>query len=303
MTRRLLYRGARLAFILLALFSLYRLLIPGRPHVAMREMPPSAASAAARQSLGAAQNMVPIQLNDMVELDYRSKKEIDALRRALVAAYPAFSPPDYAPRDSIFGQITDGKPWWGILGLSYYGNDPQHSIDGPSEESRFIANPYLLVGLDMSGATIVWDSSIAPHPVYPVPTGLWWRQDGRLAIARYDVSAFQAASQQIHTASAFRQKLYLAAYNARDFGYNHLYVSPQESENITAATQPARLIQFIHTGGSCGHPGGCNNMSPHQPEMEITVDALPALAFIKLWKQAPADAAAPADMVFAIEME
>jgi hypothetical protein len=100
----------------------------------------------------------------------------------------------------------------------------------------------------------------------------------------------------------FGTDLTLVAYNARDLGYNFLYAVPEKSENVSLPAHPARILQFIHTGGSCGYPGDCNNMSPYQAGLEFHIDSLPALAYIKLWKSRPVDAAAAADMVFVIEM-
>ncbi len=247
--------------------------------------------------------MIEERLHDMVEFDYAQKGDIYKLREAAVAEHPELADSNYVPSDNVFGQIASDRPWWGILGFSYYGRG-NHSIDGPSEESRFIVNPFLLVALDARIDPGAPNSSVTPHPVYPLPQGLWWRRDRKLAIVRYDVGSFLTEANRVHPdrRGSFNN-INLIAYNARDFGYNYLYISPQESENITAAAKPVPLIQYIHVGGSCGYPGGCNNMSPAQMEMIITVNALPAIAYIKLWKTAPATVTDPADMIFAIEMD
>jgi hypothetical protein len=45
----------------------------------------------------------------------------------------------------------------------------------------------------------------------------------------------------------------------------------------------------LHKGGSCGFPGGCNNMSPDHPAVqEIKIQKLPALLEVFLWKKQPA---------------
>ena len=96
----------------------------------------------------------------------------------------------------------------------------------------------------------------------------------------------------------------IVAYNARDFGFSYFYIDRARSENISSksAKEPASINQYIHCGGSCGYPGGCNNMSPDQSELKIKVSALPAEAHIKLWKNKPAGKDQAPDMTFVITM-
>ena len=241
--------------------------------------------------------MVDVPLHQMMDLNYKTKQEIYALRSGFVTQHPNFLPNPYTPSEDVFGQIQDGKPWWGILGLSYYGPG-QQSITGPSEESRFIANPLLLVGLDVTHAYILHTGT--PTPIYPQPQSLQWENYLRQGQVVYNLTPFLDEQKRLQDPDP--NKLVLAAYNARDLGWNYLYIAPELSTNLTASHQLSQIKQYIHTGSSCGYPGGCNNMSPNQPELEIEVNQLPARAYIKLWKTAPADTTAPADMIFVIDM-
>jgi hypothetical protein len=242
-----------------------------------------------------------ITLNPTLPLNGRSKQDIYDLRTMLAMKYPQLTGgASYKPSDDIFGQITDGKPWWGLLGRSFYGPG-QNAILGDAEESRFIANPLLFVALD-SGHAIV-SRATKPIAVYPVPSNLAWQTDGKLGIVEYAVGSFMRASSLIGDETAAEGHLELVAYNARDFGYGFLYVDPDNSPGVSGYKGVGPIRQFIHTGGSCGYPGGCNNMSPAQDEMQISVTSLPAAAYIKLWKNEPSDPAAPADTVFVIKMK
>jgi len=52
----------------------------------------------------------------------------------------------------------------------------------------------------------------------------------------------------------------------------------------------------LHTGGSCGYSGGCNNGSPDQPYMDMHINSFPAKLCIRLWKKMPTSKDAQADL-------
>ncbi len=276
------------------------------------------------ESRGALAGPIAIPIHSMIELDFKTRGEVYAIRKEAVAenselwqalqvgglpellrgAAVRFLKP-YEPRNDIFGQIIDNKPWWGIAGLVYYGPGP-NSIEGASEESRFISNPYLLVGLDYPNAFIV-PTGRTYKEVYPVPYGLFWSPDLKSAKVRYDISAFWREELGYHYESeaGFKRTLDLRAYNAHDLGFNYLYLIPEQSRNVTSGNPGDKAIylrQFIHCGGSCGYSGGCNNMSPTMPEVNITPVALPATAVIALWRKEPGSTHQTPDMTFTIEM-
>jgi hypothetical protein len=244
---------------------------------------------------------IEIPLSPMMELNNRKKQDIYDIRRMYAEKYPQFMGANYMPSDAVFGKIEDDRPWWGILGRSYYGPG-ENSIQGTAEASRFIANPLLLVGLDSGHAFVVQKPGLKPRPVYPAPLHLYWQADGRLAMAEYDITSFKKDSADIGDGVCVSGHMTLVAYNARDLGYNFLYVDATKSKFFAAKPRLVQIAQFFHKGDSCGYAGGCNNMSPVQPELNIVVTGLPAVAYIKLWKTQPAAPTAPADMVFVLKM-
>jgi hypothetical protein len=236
--------------------------------------------------------------------------------------YPELLGGEYTPADSVFGRITDGAPWWGIEGQFYHCSG-ERSIDGVSEESRYILNPYLLVAAELMGfsiwqdAHLQWDDDRITdddlrQPDFPYccrPRLLrWWPAEAR-GEAVYDVSGYlrrvnrwTAAPLTIDHAS-----FDLIAYNARDMNLNYLAIAYGESENISKEKPPecpTRNTQYIHLGGSCGYPGGCNNMSPWVPGISgVTINGLPARARILLWRERPRSVSSPPDMTFDIRFE
>ncbi len=249
-------------------------------------------------------DVLEIKLNPMIELDFKTRAEIYDIRKKYVAQYSQLTKEDYVPSKAVFGAIANRKPWLGILGISYYGAGEQ-IIAGVSEESRFIANPFLLIGLDEGYAYSVSNINLEPQPTYPVPIRLIWKDDCSAAKVWYDISDFWQKKKEYGYPPIAENKFILVAYNARDLGFNYLYVVPKNSKNIVfldERVRPIPLRQYIHRGWSCGYRGGCNNMSPWLKRFRIKVNGLPARAYIKLWRQKPQDVNQPADMVFIIEM-
>ncbi|TAL31398.1 MAG: hypothetical protein EPN97_11105 [Alphaproteobacteria bacterium] len=268
---------------------------------ARAEEPSPPATAAPPAPAAAPVTNVEIPLNPMMELNNRKKQDIYDIRRMYAEKYPQFMGSNYKPSDDVFGQIEDDRPWWGILGRSYYGAG-ENSIQGPAEASRFIANPLLLVGLDTGHAVVVQKAGLKPRPVYPEPLHLYWQADGALAMAEYDITTFKKDSADIGDGVCVSGHMMLVAYNARDLGYNFLYVDPAKSKYFAAKPHIVKIAQFLHKGDSCGYAGGCNNVAPVQPELNIVVTGLPATAYIKLWKAQPNSFSDPADMVFVLKM-
>jgi hypothetical protein len=240
-----------------------------------------------------------IKIQPPIELDWKSQSEVLQLRAAAVRQYPELLASEYIPAERVFGQIVDGLPWWGMEGQFFYGKG-EKSIVGPSEESRFILNPYLLVAPDFS----VWwqgritESQLSTFLLTCLPGDLrWWPPEGRAEVT-YDAGCVTMG--QNYT-------FYLVTYNARDMNLNYLFVSYADSLNITkpdTPTAPFANPQFIHQGSSCGYPGGCNNMSPYTPEIDnLEIMGFPAQVIIRLWESKPASPEESPDMVFVIRFQ
>ncbi len=263
-----------------------------------------------------------IPLNLPIELDGKTKAEVLRLRAEAVRRHPKLIQEPYVPSETVFGQIADGAPWWGLHGIWYYGAG-EHSIDGPAEESRFLINPFLLVAADFNWFTI-WNGpwrnkelvteERLHDPDFPLecrPASLRWWPRQRKAEVTYELSHYlrEANRFRLLPLSVTDVMFNVVAYNARDCNFNYLFVALDESEHVVQsqnnqATGAVAIPQFIHRGGSCGYPGGCNNMSPAAPALEqIAVTAVPARLHLKLWRDQPKAASDPADFVFVLNFE
>jgi hypothetical protein len=236
----------------------------------------------------AALDELAIALQPPQELDYMRKAEVLRLREGAVNQHPELLAANYRPSDAIFDQIVNGLPWWGIAGQFYYGRG-ERSIEGPSEESRFILNPYLLAAAEfytrLDNTRIPESKASQPgFRFYCEPYLLHWQPRRAYAEAHYRASCVESIGGGFFD---------LIAYNARDLNLNYIYVSYPDSQGISKGDAPITAYanpQYIHRGGSCGYPGGCNNMSPRTPEIDgIRITRLPAKVVIWLWEEDPGD--------------
>lgn len=246
-----------------------------------------------------------IDKHPMVEFNFMTREQIYQLRMREVEKYPQLVDGDYSPCRHVFGQIVDNRPWWGINGVLFHGPGP-NSIDGPSKESRYVMNPFLFIGLIEPSAYIIrLPPGTKPEPYYPRLEKLIWLPDNEITV-KYDLKRFFDGQQMYNTPDKDNRIVDLVAYNARDFGLHWLYVDESSSVNVEwfgTSGQAARIRQFIHLGGSCGYPGGGNNLSPYQRDLQIRVPKFPATAHIRLWHNRPDDINMPPDLSVNLHME
>jgi hypothetical protein len=238
-----------------------------------------------------------IEIQDPVELDFKRRAEVFRMREQAVQQHPELLLARYRPSDAVFGQIRDNLPWWGMTGIFYYGSG-DNSIAGPAEESRFLLNPYLLVGADFYHNWIGYPEAEVLKPGVALdcaPTQLRWNPLERRGEVTYNARCISGTNSR---------RFDLIAYNARDFNLNYIYVSYNESRNITKLDPPSApyaIPHYIHQGNSCGYPGGCNNMSPPSPEIDsLEILGFPAEVVVWLWTSEPSSNSQPPDMIFLV---
>jgi hypothetical protein len=246
---------------------------------------------------------IPISLNPLLKYDGFTKNQIYDLRRLAIAEHPELAGAGYEPSGYVFSSIEDGKPWWGLEGIYFYGDGPNGNA-GESEESRFLSNPFLLVGIRESMARRGGRPDGSTN-YYPYPTRLLWNPTESSARAEYSVSGYFDFTANHSYPPEYRRQLEFVLYNARDLGFGYFAIDRGRSKGLVPvrdSDEPRSARQFIHRGPSCGVPGGCNNMSPEAKEFLFDASAVPATAVVKLWRAKPVNTAAPADMTFSIDM-
>jgi hypothetical protein len=260
------------------------------------------------QNLNTNDEIVQLKVNLPTELNYKRKDEIYSIRRSYVKN-SLFATKNYQPNENVFGAIEDYKPWWGNIRCKQlnHKSDNSENIKGTSQQSIQINNPDALVGL--KSIYLMYDrhnnNFCSSDYARFIPQSLKYSQNNNLIIAEYGVSRDFLNTYVQVDGEKRRFPLQLSGLNALDFGYKYVYafdtknIEMVNSENITQNV--GEFIDFLHTGGSCGYNGGCNNLSPMQNDKMITVEYLPAEINLKLWKNQPVTPYQKADMYYRIK--
>lgn len=233
------------------------------------------------------QNDISIDVQPPMSFSYKTKQEIYNLRKNAVAK-SIFKNPNYEPSGEVFGQIEDNKPWVS-MNACFFGN--KACITGDSEESRFVLNPTILVAIEYVYGAYCTTGQYIPNLQ---AKSIKYSKSKNEIVVTYDKLKHQTLDR--NTEYSFK------GLNARDLGYKYAYIDKEKStynliftdKNNNISTNIAEFQDFLHTGGSCGHEGGCNNGSPHQPMLDFENSHRDGTSYqnnkeiyIKLWKVKP----------------
>lgn len=253
-----------------------------------------------------------LKINPASEYDYLSKQQIFDIRKQHVKN-SLFNKENYEPNSAVFDSIVDKKPWWGSIRCSQlnYKGDYHENIQGPSKVSVQMNNPNALVGLSMP--YIPWD--IGTNKEFCTsdysnfsPISLQYDEKDKLIIAKYYLTKnFLKLRTKVNNRYT-RYLIQLSGLNARDFGYDYMYIFDTKnikmySDYNNATKDISTFRDYIHQGGSCKYKDGCNNISPMQNDLMFSVRRLPAEINIKLWKKKPINKYVKADMYYKIIFE
>ncbi len=237
-------------------------------------------------------NRIHIPFNNPSKLSYKSKEEIYELRKHYVSK-SIFANPDYEPSDAVFGQIESNKPW-NSMKQCIYRSTNLSDIDGISEEGRYINNPELLVGVEYAFYGDYCEDRKSEELLYSRPLGITYDKEQKEIEVLF--GGLPYCTYNGKTWYNFK------GLNARDLGYKYAYIDKEKStfdlkyvEQVNASNSIVELQDYIHVGGSCKHPGGCNNGSPNQPPLNFYYPCANGNAkveknqtiYIKLWKNRP----------------
>ncbi|MDZ4834389.1 MAG: hypothetical protein SGJ27_11485 [Candidatus Melainabacteria bacterium] len=244
------------------------------------------------------------------DFNFKTRMQLSLLRYKAAMRYPQLLCKQYVPDSATFGQIADKKPWWGVIGLAYYGAG-NNSIKGVSVQSMDFLNPYLLVSdntvgplpKDKVSEQDLWSTKL---PMQMQATNLKWYPQAKRAEVTYERSQYEQEMSTKFNFTRFklRGQTSLTMTNARDLGFNYVYIPASWASNVkigSAMKTAMPIPHFIHCGGGCGYPGGCNNVSPATDWTDrFEIEKLPAKIGFSFWIDAPKTGREPPDMTFIV---
>lgn len=248
---------------------------------------------------------VSLNLNGLMNFNGKSSEELFALRAKNVSAYPTLLQGAYQPSKTVF-EIESKNPWWGIKGYLFKGRGISET-DGLSRESAYFGNPLLLVCPEWYGTDMHWsgqrfpkaDDFASSFPTYLPPAKATIYPKEKREEIRYDVMPYfnHVASMQNGPWKISSIGFDLRAYNARDFGFNYIYVDPNESKNISKL--PPEVVAIgqqltTRTRDTCAP--ACNDLITPDVLCGFKLKDLPAKCRLLLWKNKPASHLVANDM-------
>ena len=258
-----------------------------------------------------------VKVNPVASFNWKTREEVLNMRRREINKYPQLLLNSYKPFEPIWSAVADKRPWWGTAGSGVWGEGPR-SIEGPAEESRFVLNPYLLVGANPS-TLYIWnqaaikkeDINNPDFPYFWYPESVVFNAEKSMATATFNISKYQqliSKSGKLKNPLTFPSQFSLVAYNARDFGYEYIWLNLSKSVNVlndNRCRQPVFIRQMLHCGGTCQYDFfGCNNMSPFIKEIDrCRFTGLPARAAVYLWRDEPESVVVKPDFTFLLEFK
>ncbi len=251
---------------------------------------------------------ITIPINPPTELSYKLKENIYNLRKYYVKN-SIFNTDNYEPSEAVFGNIVSGKPWI-ANDICKNWQTKATKIDGPSEEARFINNPAILVAIEYPFTFSNYeDPSWCKDPISTItPKSLTYNKSTKEITVTYEKLPFSTlGNKSFYTFNGL---------NAKDLGYKYAYIDKSKStydidfsNEYNISSDIIEFQNFIHLGGSCNVPGGCNNGSPRQSYLEFkneksgNYETKNEIIYIKLWKHSPSSKDAKADITEKIILE
>jgi hypothetical protein len=246
---------------------------------------------------------IQIGTNGLANYNGKTKENLFQMRTKAANAQSNLLKTPYAPNPSVF-QIDDKGSWWSLKGFLF--RDAADKIDGPSRESAFFGNPYLLVcpewyadPISRAQARFPKQSDFANvFPTYLPPASIKiFPKEQREELVynimpHYNMIKSMSAGNWPISNIAFN----LNAYNARDFGFNYVYVDASKSKNLQRYSSDVKPIgQSLSTSKACAPV--CNDLTGSADDLVgLKLKDVPAQCHVLLWKEKPSSYVVPADM-------
>lgn len=234
-----------------------------------------------------------VKINTLTDYNNQSKEQIYKFRNYYVTK-SIFRDRNYVPNAEVFGGIKDDSKWISTKAVAC-SSGSSRIYKGLSNESKFMNNPEVLVGVDYIGQSKKYIA--CTDDAYLNPANLSFAKDKNLFELTYRLPNDEK-----------QRDFKLVGLNARDFGFNYVYCKrvnnikfSNEMDNV--ATNVVEFKDSIRVDKSCGVSVGCNRNMAYQEELMFNLTTSPASLELSLWKEKPDSVNKTPDMNFTVIIE
>lgn len=254
-----------------------------------------------------------VPFSGTMDLNFKTREEIFNTRRNMALRSDLgklLVNGNYAPSGIVFDGLRDEKQWVSMRGKTFFGWGQPEYVDGQAAESRFICTPYLLVSPDfkIEGSVDEWrfgqgrlansqfPQQCPPKKIVMDPANATEEITYDISTYRNDANAYYQVPSGVHKIS-----FTLVAYNAKDFGYNYLYVKPEQTTGVKKT--PRLLPTFSEIKQVLGGKE-INGMTGDTDDFQkFGLTSVPSKMTILLWKGRPADVNQKPDFTVLLKFE
>lgn len=261
-----------------------------------------------------AQSPITLTMNGEMNLNGKSKEEVLNYRKKYVAQHPELLAGDYQPDAATFGNISDGKDWWGIQGQVFHSMGSIPANTGLARDSIYLFNPFWLVAPNIIVKSVMRDAtrfhtikefSQSHFPTLALPKKIViYPNEAREEFTYNVLDIYNRANEVTAKPIQFSNINFdLFSYNAKDFGYKYLYIDPNKSSNINKYPNAVIPISECFDTRSVDSVK-CNEAFPIDEKVTgFNFKSLPARLQINLWKDKPASSVVKPDFTVTLNFE
>lgn len=249
-----------------------------------------------------------IQVNPPRELDSLTSKQIFKVRHSMLKKYPILKQEkEDSHKTGAFYMIQHESPWWGVKGMMCYGGNFSLLTEGVSKESRFIDNPFALIGVtEVNALQLLKTKGNCPSSYFYLKK-LTFDDKTKTFEATVNVSEHIKNIKKFSLKKASLLGMSFNGINATTF--NLTYAKAVKMRNIVFDNTPnisTKVFKFrdsIFFSQQCKYKNGCNKTIPYQAELSFRTTKLPAEITFYLWQLDPLGNETNPEFIFNIYLE
>ncbi|MBX9721380.1 MAG: hypothetical protein K2X81_08305, partial [Candidatus Obscuribacterales bacterium] len=245
-----------------------------------------------------APDSVDIALQGLMDYNGKTAEQILAIRSKNVNAHPELISGTYAATPNVLA-LDSKSAWWSTKGYTFRANGGAGSLtEGASRESASLGNPYLLVSpewyltiMNIPRTRFPKDADFARvFPTYVPPTSVKiFAKEKREEVTYNVMEYYNNIHSMLNDEKISSIQFDLHTYNAKDFGYNYIYIEPGTSTNLNK--YPPDVFEntqglAVRTSKSCAP--SCNDLVGTPAAVtDFQLTNLPAKCHMLLWRAKP----------------